>query len=305
MECFAFRKIIDPFSFLILVYILFFIVWIIFGFPSLFSKLLLLDQIPVRRAKIGPGAADLILLVALLSQRSREYYPIKSKYGIAFVLSLWFVLMVYVGIKVKTVISILTNPAVFLIALWLTVIVFLVIKKIRFSMVFIAAFCLYISVWFNPLVLGGANFFNENDLSEKIIELDAKTDGNSTWVTYNSLELANLFRMIGVKSVNGVHFYPQFKLWSKLDALLKYKSAYNRYAHVRFAIPEKNNMISFSNPQHDVLIVAIHPDNALFSELDIDYILYIGSKRLLDNALSLDWVCSIGEKHIYKVRKNL
>ena len=299
-----YRRNIDPFSCLIFLYILILLYWWLYGFSPIFSKLTLFSMMPVHRSKLGIGVADLVLLVSVLSHSNETVSKSKEKYVLSLIIGIYFILMVIMGMRVKDVLGSISDLNIYFSALIVAVISGLVFVKSRWALPLVAVISIFLSGWFNPLVRGGTDYLIKNDLSKKIIELDRQAGGGTTWVTYGSLVLPDLFRIIGIKCLNGVHYYPQFDLWSKLDYEVKYKSTYNRYAHIIFAVPEDKDTITFANPQHDVLTVTIHPDNLLFSKLKVDYILFVASDpAILNSAKSLEHIYSIGEMHIYRVKK--
>ena len=63
------------------------------------------------------------------------------------------------------------------------------------------------------MVRGGSEYLVENPLSQKILEIDRQHDGESVWIVFGSPYLPNLFRVLGVRAVNGLHPVPQFELW--------------------------------------------------------------------------------------------
>ena len=175
------------------------------------------------------------------------------------------------------------------------------IRKIRFSIVLLALFSLYSTFWFNPLVRGGSSFLRDNELSKKILELNEKSGKNSVWVVFGDIDLINLPRILGVKSLNGTHFYPQMALWRALDPEGKYDAAYNRYAHVIFMLSKAPEVFRIRAPFSDVVQVIVHPDHPAFSKLEVDYILVQGPDRvLLDQDPHLQKEFSLGDKNIYR-----
>jgi hypothetical protein len=56
-------------------------------------------------------------------------------------------------------------------------------------------------------------------------------------VTYGSPRIANLFRILGVRALDGTHVSPHFDLWETLDPSGEERPVYNRYAEVQFRFP--------------------------------------------------------------------
>jgi hypothetical protein len=100
------------------------------------------------------------------------------------------------------------------------------------------------SLWFNPVVKGGSEYLVENPLSQRILAIDREAGGETLWVSYGSHQIANLFRVLGIRALNGVHPLPQLELWERFDTERRYRRVYNRYAHVSFQ-PSRSSRISF------------------------------------------------------------
>ena len=84
---------------------------------------------------------------------------------------------------------------------------------------------------FNPLVRGGADYLGENPLSRQILAIDRAAGGDTTWLTYGSPFVGNLFRTLGVRSLNGLLALPQLEMWRRVDPDGRYQHFTNRYGH--------------------------------------------------------------------------
>ena len=150
-------------------------------------------------------------------------------------------------------------------------------------------------------------------MSKKIIELNNKANHGKNivkWMSYGEThvkcrEVSNLFRLLGVKSINGVHSYPQKKLWGTLDPDMRHKKVWNRYCHLSFVfLSDKNKLLIESlEKAGDVVIVKLNPDHFQFSCLDVNYILFSGSESCLKNVDNVVKIFSYAGRHIYKVMK--
>src|SRR5262249_6612135 len=76
--------------------------------------------------------------------------------------------------------------------------------------------------WFNPLARGGAESLETNPLSARIKDLDRAAGGRSKWVSFAPGPVGNLFRAIGVRSIDGNHFYRQDGMWRIIDPQGRY-----------------------------------------------------------------------------------
>lgn len=132
-----------------------------------------------------------------------------------------------------------------------------------------------VCAWFNPLVRGGADALRENAVARAVREVDAAHGGATVWAAFGPVGLANLFRALGVRSVNGVHPVPQLELWRALDPEGRHAGVYNRYAHVLFeagADPEPRFELAGS----DAFRVVVHPASPALAKLGVTHVLVEG-----------------------------
>ena len=130
-----------------------------------------------------------------------------------------------------------------------------------------------VSLWFNPLVRGGSEVLRENGLAQAILEVDRAHGGESVWVAYGGFVVPNLFRALGVHSVNGVHALPQLELWAPLDPDGAARDVYNRYAHVLFAA-DGGEVARFDGAgAYDAFRVHLSPGSEALRALGVTHVL--------------------------------
>jgi len=300
IEFFKKRRITNYLNLSLILFFTLAMIWGFFGLPDYLSKWSLLSNVPPNRFLIGMGVANLILIVSFLGQPDvKETKPSVWYYLLS---PIWFALCFYSGFHLREVLPEISLLRITIFSFGLTFIGILILQKKTISIVFIAILSIMSSYWFNPLVKGGVEFLNSNTLSKKILDLDKELGGDSVWLTYDDNQISNLLKTIGIKSVNGIHVYPQLEVWKKLDPKGKYIKEYNRYAHVVFHRPPNRDIIYFSSPQSDILEVFIHPGNPKFKELGVDYIILVNrEKSSLDAVEKIKWEFSFKNKHIYRV----
>jgi hypothetical protein len=154
------------------------------------------------------------------------------------------------------------------------------------------------STGFNPVVRGGSTYLLENPLSQKILEIDRQYDEESTWIVFGSPHLPNLFRVLGVRAINGLHPVPQFDLWEKFDPDGRLRWSYNRYANVVFR-PVPSRSFAVQNLGHRLLAM-FDPESAALRELDVTHaLLHGGNRHMLSRFSSYQHLASFGENHLY------
>jgi hypothetical protein len=167
----------------------------------------------------------------------------------------------------------------------------------------LACVCFATTAWFNPLVVGGADWLLDNPLSRKIVEIDRATEGGSTWCVFaqGSAEVANLFRMLGVRSVTGVLPVPQPELWARIDPEARWAAVYNRYAHVWFeaaSTPEPR----FRLFAQDGFIVEIDPTSQALRQLGVTHaLLKGGDPGSFARESGFVYLGTVGQNHLFRV----
>lgn len=293
------RKLPKPFPFFIILYITFILIWDFYGIPKPLSQWLFLTMVPEGRTYIGLGIANIVLAVWYLANANLYKFDWISKS----LLMLWTTFLVYVGLKVKTFSPDLSTYAFGGALIVNVALSWMLIAGRRYFLVVLALLSLLMTAWFNPLVKNGLDYMYNNPLSKKILELDAQKNQNSNWVTFGGAGLPNLFRLLGVHSIDGVHFYPQFDIWNILDPEKKYYNIYNSYAHIHFRLADNSETTKFESPMKGEFFVDIHPSNPNFQALNVDYALLVGDN--LDELKAIDtweYVFSYHNRHIFKIK---
>lgn len=221
----------DPLALALFAYLVLLVVFATLGLPAWLAKLTGLSWAQPARTLVAMGVADALLLVRVLGARDAPRPPITAT---AALVAAWAALLLWVGRDVVAgfasvgwgwiAAAILANAALAFALLrtgrperWLA----------GAALVFLAT-----TLHYNPLVRGGTRFLRDNPLSQQILELDDAADGESVWISYGPPYPANLFRVLGVRAITGVHPVPQLALWRPLDPDGANARVYNRYAHV-------------------------------------------------------------------------
>jgi hypothetical protein len=133
-----------------------------------------------------------------------------------------------------------------------------------------AAALLVSTAWFNPLARGGSEHLLHGAVSEMITELDQRAGGRSVWISYGDQNISNLFRMLGVHALDGVHAAPQLALWKELDPEGAYRSHYNRFAHVFIGLAHAGRHFISTT---DTLMAEIDPTDPVLDRLGVTHLL--------------------------------
>jgi hypothetical protein len=290
--------------------LLFFALWGLVGFPRSLAAITLMERVPVRRLLLGIGLADMFLLAACLSQNLKgtgvKPWP---RWALIASMVAWLAFLGCAAFQMPVLFPGYPAGRIVTAGLITACIGCSFFFVPRVGMLLLVLVSLYSSIGFNPLVRGGTAFIRENTLSRRIVELDRalRAEGESPlWAVYGDsnrdIPLPNLPRMIGVHALNGVHPYPQERLWSVLDPAGKYRDIWNRYAHVTLVLPDRPGEPEMFLVQQDVVCAALHPQSAAFEKLGVDFILYDGSHGDLFGGLpNLRFVFEHAGKSVYEV----
>ncbi len=125
-----------------------------------------------------------------------------------------------------------------------------------------------------PLEFGFSRWFLREPLVEVMLQIDRQTHHKSRWITFGDWKIANLPRMIGIPSLNGTFFEPQFNMWNEIKEFSD-QDAVNRYAHVIFVTKDGLPAV-ISSPIYDNILVKIDPDHPVMNTWKITHYLVTG-----------------------------
>jgi hypothetical protein len=261
---------VEPLVLAMLAYIALVVAWQTIGFPLVVARLSLWSKVPETRAIIGLGPAEILLLCRLFANRGPVLgrWPVLA--GVGAVLAL--VGLGFGYLLARTLVPLNPGRIVFGgLAFALVATAFL--GAPRLAPWCLAAVSAALSIGFNPLVLRGTRYLQENPLARAMKKAEA-ADPGARWLVMNDAGLANYPRMLGIHALNGVHFYPQWAFWKALDPRREHLEAYNRYAYVNVLLGR--GAPSIWSPQPDVVNVMLDPASDEFRRLAVRYVLMRG-----------------------------
>ncbi len=274
------KKKIDWVAIWISIVLLFFTIWYFLPLPDFISKYSLLYLVMPNRLFIGFGYGSYLLVFYVLSKYKiyRQNGSLMDKI-ILVVLTFGYGLLTYIVGKNLYNISpdFFKSPSFvgynYKIILATALSVFLVYSLLkgyyRIFMVVFLCFSFVSTLFINPLYKGLDVLIN-TDLAKYIQEVSEKDD--SKWVAYNNNYLAQYALANNASIINGIHYYPQFKIWDILDPEGKYKDVYNRYAHINVSeYEEGEEYIRLLYP--DALEINISPCDEKWEGLNVKYII--------------------------------
>lgn len=259
---------------ILLICYLFLGIWCVFGFPKLLAKITMMYNSHPRRSLLALGFVDILLLLRSLST-NRESMPKK------FALALTFILTGLIVYKTKTFEGPYVNKKIILIIIIMCFYLFYTAlrysnKKCKYlfclGMIFVMFLC---GSMVNPIRFG-AGVFTKSEILKNVKKIDKKDSG--IWITEGeSYPINNYIAIAGVKTINVTNTYPDLDKWYKLDKKKKYKSIYNRYAHITMNLANKEEE-KFKLKGADVFEV-----NISLQDLDTLNVKYIFTRNNLEN----------------------
>jgi len=292
----------DPLSVALLVYVALLSAFAVVGLPEPAARATLLSWVPGPRAALGLGLADIALVIRHFSLGEKRV-GLRVRPAAAISLA-WISLLGACAWALHEKRPELGLPASAALVLLNGLLAYSILRCRRPAVVLatVAGGLAWCSLWFNPVVKGGSDYLVENPLSQRILAIDREAGGETFWVSYGSHQIANLFRVLGVRAINGVHPLPQLELWERFDRRGRYRRVYNRFAHVAFQ-PSRSARISFRLSGPDGFTVFASPTAASLRVLGVTHLLARARDPAVFDALpGLERLDSVGRHHLFRLR---
>jgi hypothetical protein len=241
------------------------------GAPDWLASASLLAHVPDRRSTLGIGFADTLAWIAFLARaRAKETSP--SPAAALGVAAAWALVLASCSVRLRSALPDTNAPMLALAVIANGVIGFLALRGMRPVLVTaaVAAAVATTTLRFNPIAVGGSDHLLHNPVSEMILDVDREAGGDTIWISYGDEKIANLFRVLGVQAVDGVHPTPQLELWSRIDPTGADRSRYNRFAHVYAGMYAPAGRFM---PAQDTLYVGVGPEEEELRRLGVTHLL--------------------------------
>jgi len=108
----------------------------------------------------------------------------------------------------------------------------------------------------------------ENKLLSHEVESIVEKNPNAVWMS-DSTNLYHFVQMFGAKGIDGVRFYPDKQLMTKIDKQNQYEEVWNRYAHLKYSLTNENT--SMTTPVPDNVNINLNVNE--LKDLKIKYVL--------------------------------
>lgn len=108
----------------------------------------------------------------------------------------------------------------------------------------------------------------ENKLLSHEVESIVEKNPNAIWMS-DSTNLYHFVQMFGAKGIDGVRFYPDKQLMTKIDKQNQYEEVWNRYAHLKYSLTNEKTSMTAPVPDN----VNINLNIKELKDLNVKYIL--------------------------------
>lgn len=207
--------------------------WMFIKFPTAFAKLTLFSYVPGNRIVITFGITAVYLSIWVFSLLC-DFKPFKKIQSL--VISIVILASYYYSIIYFNLIPNISLKFTILLLIMFFVLNFLFLtgRKIAFS-ILMSLLIIFSGATVNPLVKGTGAIYNK--VLSKEIQTIKSEDKNALWAVFGD-DMGSYLYANGVKTFNGIHFYPDLKSWELIDHEKKYINVYNRYAHILLELSE-------------------------------------------------------------------
>ncbi|MFT8314235.1 MAG: hypothetical protein ABF633_08235 [Clostridium sp.] len=241
------------------------IFYMLFKIPIPIAKITFLSYVPGNRMMIVYGITSVFISIWMLATISKNRC-INRKYSflISIIITATYVLSVIYS-PMKSYLNPIFYILLFILFFMLNYLFSNGLKKYFCILMLIVILISGITV--NPIARGEGAIYN-NYLSYRIQNIRS-SEPNGVWISAENDVMGAFLYANGVKTLNGIDFYPDFEKWNKIDPDEKYKDIYNRYEHITFKLYKGETSFKLLAPDNIEVMI----NNGDLKKLNINYIL--------------------------------
>jgi hypothetical protein len=267
-------------DFCIALFIAFTLYFMFYGVSSTIAQFSLWGRVTPKRADLALGLACLLLsgLMASRARQTSNNILIQAAPLIAAVI--WTISTIVSVSKLNPSITagFTTGAQIIVYTSTLVAGYSLAAGKIRSYLIVLLGLTAGTTYSFNPVII------SPTYISANIPK--ANTTSTDRVLSVDSVVPSMLLLSTGVKTVNGVFYYPQTTVWNQLDSQHSLKNIYNRYQHLDFHLDKEGSVENFSllNPALDRVEVRFNGREFDFSSTSATKVIAPpGDEALKDN----------------------
>lgn len=287
---------------LIITFIMF---YMFVGLPLEWARYSLWGRVPAHRADVALGLACLMLTHLLFTRRHQPANASSLTKSLGLAAALAWMYIVYRSMRQwdESVLSGLNNSIIIALLLVTGAISYCMIaNKFKPFMYMSLGLSLATTASFNPINIAPQTI-NVQPLKSRSPEL-ATLIGNHRVLVLENTITAMLLLSSGISVANGIFYYPQKSLWSRLDPAGSETDTYNRYQHLIYR--GSDSLVEdyiLGTPQADVVTVSINLRTFDFRKSGAQIITAPDAdKNALNNNPTLALLLSDGGWSWYKIK---
>lgn len=270
--------------FFILLFMGWSIVYAVIGFPDVLGKLTLWNRMTPNRISTIIAVADVTLIVWMFKNVPLSTFTPKTK---ALLLLAWLTFLCVVGLSFfnRWVVELEYVFLYVAIGIIMALSFFLINSQLRqWFFPLLTVVSVILTFKYSTWSMGGTDFIFDNELSQRILKIESteKTKWSTISVdgpSYRAMVLANLFRMLGVRAIDGYHILPDLKLFRALHPTFQNLDEINQSAAL--SIVGRNHGPEFEILRPGQIRLYTSPSNPAFRELGVTHFLAVGRNRQL------------------------
>ncbi|WP_448093715.1 DUF7657 domain-containing protein [Pseudomonas lini] len=245
--------------------IVFILVFMFFGVPTDFAKYSLWGRVPANRADLALGLASILLSGLMLNSYSKNNANERIIKIISFVGAFLWAYISYKSIQnLNDTILAGFNPSLMLALFMLITALGYFLSSGRFNSYILLSLAFSISTTFS---------FNPINIAPNSVISTHRAEGPSDNKSDRVLVLENMTPAMylvasGTAVANGIFYYPQQSLWSRLDQNGTETDTYNRYQHLTYSGGTTENLKNYNieTPRPDVVKIVVSLESFDFSK---------------------------------------
>jgi hypothetical protein len=246
---------VKPVALALIAYLIALSVYMLLGYGSLLSRVLLLTYAPGHRAWIGMGLAGILLVAMYLAEPPDDKVPRWAK-GTLTMLAFFALAAFAVAFHARYGFPSWAAALAVCAALAAAVGAMTTIRSRWVFFVIMMVLVVAPSLDSNPVGRGLQPIYGKR-LVQMVARVAAAHPGDR-WLVYGNIVTPEIVRAAGADVFNGVQWPPDLAALRKLDPAGRYVQVWDRYAHVE-AVPGKLGSIRFTLDQADQYTMAVSP----------------------------------------------
>jgi hypothetical protein len=278
-------------------YLLFQLSWLLVSYPRIMAKLTLFSFVTgPRLANIVFSLTALYLSLWLIAQLAK-HRPLKIYQAVLLCIPIGA--LYYYSAMNTPMHEYLSNTLTKITIVFFLILNYLLLRGRKNLFIFLMLGLILVSgVTVNP-ISRGTGALDSKQVVVKMQEMNVQ-DPNQKWVAVNSGLNGQLLVAEGLKTFNGVHFYPDMKMWQLLDPAGKYNNVYNRYSHVVVLLTDQDTNFKLNGP--DAFTINLNVKD--LPKTGIKYILSTGDLERFAPSLKQVYFEPTDNLYIYQVAQS-